>query len=68
MGCDGTWELLSTETICKEIEDMLQKDTPIKDVVENMLDKMVAPDTSDGIGCDNLSLTIVRIKQNPLVQ
>jgi hypothetical protein len=39
----------------------------MKEVVEAMLDKMVAPDTSDGIGCDNLSLTIVRIKQNPLV-
>lgn len=68
MGCDGTWELLTTEVICKEIDEMLSKDTPIKEVVETMLDRMVAPDTSDGIGCDNLSLTIVRIKKLPLVQ
>ena len=68
MGCDGTWELLSTENICKDIEELFNKETPIKDIVEQMLDNMVAPDTSDGIGCDNLSLTIVRIKKLPLVQ
>ena len=68
MGCDGTWELLSTENICKEIEDMNNSSTPLRTVVEQMLDKMIAPDTSDGIGCDNLSLTIIKIKKLPLVQ
>lgn len=68
MGCDGTWELLTTENICKEIEEMNANQTPLKNVVEHMLDKMIAPDTSDGIGCDNLSLTIIKIKKNPLVQ
>lgn len=68
MGCDGTWELLTTENICKEIEEMNNNSIPIKNVVEQMLDKMIAPDTSDGIGCDNLSLTIIKIKKLPLVQ
>lgn len=25
---------------------------------------MVAPDTTDGVGCDNLSLTVILIKNN----
>jgi serine/threonine protein phosphatase PrpC len=25
MGCDGTWELLSTENICKDIEELFNK-------------------------------------------
>ena len=34
MGCDGTWELLTTENICKEIEDMNTNQTPLKTIVE----------------------------------
>jgi hypothetical protein len=34
MGCDGTWELLTTENICKEIDEMNNNSIPLKNVVE----------------------------------
>lgn len=32
-------------------------------LAENLLDKMIATDTSEGVGCDNMSVTIIQIKK-----
>jgi serine/threonine protein phosphatase PrpC len=31
-------------------------------IVETLLDKLIAPDTSTGLGCDNMTCIIVNLK------
>lgn len=57
IGCDGIWETLSTA----EIGDFIQKSQlPLKDTTEKLLDKLLAKDTTEGTGCDNMSCIIVK--------
>ena len=44
LGCDGIWETQTSPDIITWIRNTL-KTTPIKNVVENMLDWLIAPDT-----------------------
>lgn len=57
IGCDGIWETMSTP----EIGEFIQKSqTPLDNTAETLLDKLIAEDTSDGTGCDNMSCIIVK--------
>jgi len=61
MGCDGVWEVLTGTELCK-IADQRLKEKPdilLSQITEELLDKGLAPDTSQGIGCDNMSSILV---------
>ena len=45
MGCDGIWETMSTPDIIKFIRDQLEAKKPLKSTIEDLLDKLIAPDT-----------------------
>jgi len=63
LGCDGVWETKSNLEIinmCKEW--FRQKWTP-KKVVENLLVQLIAPDTSTGLGCDNMTCIVVDLRK-----
>merc|ERR1712086_433350 len=47
MGCDGIWEILTMEEICQ--------------IAEESLDRGLATDTSQGIGCDNMSAIVIKL-------
>lgn len=60
LGCDGIWELLTTEEICAYVEKNINDpEMPMTKLAESLLDKMIATETSEGVGCDNMSITIV---------
>lgn len=58
MGCDGIWELKNAEQLCHFIDE--SKDGLDK-TVENLLDSVLAPNTNEGTGCDNMSCIIVKM-------
>lgn len=58
MGCDGIWELKNAETLCKFIDESTE---PLTTIVEKLLDSVLAEDTSEGTGCDNMSCIIVKM-------
>ena len=64
MGCDGIWETLSTKDICGLIELRLTASpaAPLSKVLEELLDKLIAKDTTEGVGCDNMSAVLVEFK------
>ena len=64
IGCDGIWETLSAQEICKLVDTRLgnSKQAPITPVCEELLDKLLASNTAEGTGCDNMSLVILEFK------
>ncbi len=68
LGCDGIWEMLSAEEITGFINSELKSENlEMKLMAETLLDKMIAQDTSEGVGCDNMSMIIVCLKNAKLV-
>ena len=61
MGCDGIWEILSMEEICEVVEAELKRREKVSEVAEVILDRGLAPDTSVGIGCDNMSCIVIKL-------
>lgn len=61
IGCDGIWETQTSPDIITWVRNSL-KSNPVKKTVESMLDWLIAPDTSNGAGCDNMSAIIIKIQ------
>lgn len=63
MGCDGIWETLTPEQICAKIStNLAARPTKLTSVLEELLDKLIAPDTSTCVGCDNMTSLLVVFK------
>ena len=45
MGCDGIWEMLPGQEILDFINSKLKEKTPLKQIMDNLLEKIIAPDT-----------------------
>lgn len=65
MGCDGVWEILSMEEICQLAAQKMKGSETLKTsaVAELILDRGIAPDTSNGVGCDNMSAIVIKLNQ-----
>ena len=63
MGCDGIWETLSGKDICAFISQRLESNPAVKlsSIVEEVLDKLVAKETMEGVGCDNMSAILIKL-------
>jgi serine/threonine protein phosphatase PrpC len=62
MGCDGVWEILSDEEICKMVKDKMSTEKSLSTIIGELLDKCLAPDTTQGVGCDNMSAVLIKFK------
>ena len=65
IGCDGIWETLQTKEICTIIEQRLSDNPDVKltTIVEELLDRLIAKETIEGIGCDNMSAILIQFKK-----
>ena len=68
LACDGIWDCVSNEEFIKQVaEDIAEKkpaDTAIHNVVEGLLDRILATDTSEGIGTDNMTAILIKLYNN----
>jgi len=66
MGCDGIWEVKSSQEVVDFIDDKLANEVPIKEIIEELLDEICSDDwTKDqSLGCDNMTCIIINIKRN----
>lgn len=62
LGCDGIWECLTNQQISEFLQDKVREGKSAAKAVEDLLDNIVAPDTSTGIGCDNMTCILVTLK------
>lgn len=60
MGCDGIWELKTEDELCELID---KSKVELKDTGEDILNKSLAHNTEEGLGCDNMTAIIVKLKK-----
>lgn len=62
MGCDGIWETKTEEEIGKMITEKESEEMTKDKISEYLLDQLIAKETSDGTGCDNMSCILIKFK------
>jgi len=62
LGCDGIWECMTNQEIVEFIGKGLSRNATISKVCEELMERIIAPDTSSGLGCDNMTTIIVTLK------
>lgn len=64
LGCDGVWETKTNDEVGMLVyEHTVKKKQKINKVVEETLDKLIAPDCNDENGLDNMTLVAVKLKK-----
>lgn len=64
LGCDGIWETKATKDMVKFIDSKISE-TPepkLAVIVEELLERLVAKETIEGNGCDNMSAILIQFK------
>ena len=64
IGCDGVWETLTAKEILNVADQRIKAnpDVKISIIVEELLEKLVAKETIEGLGCDNMSAILITFK------
>lgn len=62
--CDGIWDCLTNEQAIERFGKSL-KEGKLKEVeiVNQVLDEIIAPDTSSGVGCDNMTCILINFNK-----
>lgn len=64
IGCDGIWETLTAKEILNIADQRVKAnpDVKVSTVVEELLDRLIAKETIEGVGCDNMSAILIQFK------
>ena len=62
LGCDGIWEMFPGKEICEMGQEKIKKGMELDKVCEELLDSLIARETQEGLGCDNMSMCLVKFK------
>lgn len=64
MGCDGIWERYvdNSKGLLDLMNSQLRSNKQHQKIVEDILMLLLAKDTREGIGCDNMSIILLIIK------
>jgi serine/threonine protein phosphatase PrpC len=61
MGCDGVWELLNADDICRIVNNKVDDCDDLTLLANEILDKGMAPSLGTGEGCDNMSCIVIKL-------
>lgn len=70
LACDGIWDCLTNEQCIKSMSEKVAtiKDFGTKSIlsrpVETMFEEILAPNTDDGIGTDNMTAILIYFPKN----
>ena len=63
IGCDGIWERYvdNTDAMIERLNEDMKRKKGLT-LVEDLLDSLLAKNTHEGIGCDNMSAVLITLK------
>lgn len=61
LGCDGIWQKFvdNNQGIIDIVNEDFKKHKPHQKIVEDLLEKLIATETSSGLGCDNMTVVLI---------
>ena len=64
LACDGVWDVMTNQQACDFVSQRLQQDRDLKTISSELLDACLAsnPSETQGIGCDNMTAIIVKLR------
>lgn len=67
MGCDGIWERYvdNSQGLIDILKSQLKIKKDLRKIMEDLLNMLLAKDTREGIGCDNMSSILITLKPYP---
>lgn len=69
LACDGIWDCLNNEEACTNMQKYINDakgSTLESDAVAKMLGDILAPNTDDGIGTDNMTCILIQLNNDKL--
>ncbi len=64
MGCDGIWETKTNEDMIKWVQKRISdKSKKLGNILEQLLDELVAKDNGGEYGMDNMSSILIQFKK-----
>lgn len=63
MGCDGIWETKTGKEICEGINSKITPNVKLSSLLDDLLDKLLAVDTTEGTGCDNMTSLLIQFTE-----
>lgn len=64
VACDGIWDCVTNDDVVKIVRSQIKNGDELKTIIESLFDRILAP-CAPGIGCDNMTMTIVKFKNSP---
>ncbi|KAI5056701.1 hypothetical protein GOP47_0028519 [Adiantum capillus-veneris] len=62
LACDGIWDCMTSQMVVDFIHEHIHESSSLSAVCEKILDKCLAPTTTLGEGCDNMTIIVVQLK------
>ena len=65
MGCDGIWEkyVSNNQGMVEWVHGKVESGEGLDKVVEGLLDFLLAKETSEEVGCDNMTAILIQFKR-----
>ncbi|GKA11335.1 probable protein phosphatase 2C 60, partial [Tanacetum coccineum] len=63
LACDGIWDCMSSQQLVDFIHVQLKWENKLSTICERVFDRCLAPSTSTGEGCDNMTMILVQFKK-----
>ncbi|CCW70655.1 unnamed protein product [Phytomonas sp. Hart1] len=67
IACDGIWDVMSNEQVIDFVRSFIQMRKSLGEIAEMLIDQCLSP-YPFGMGCDNMSVVIIKFKRRPLGQ
>lgn len=70
LACDGVWDVMTNQDVCDFVRPRLQQQMDVKEIGVQLLDHCITedPQKTGGLGTDNMTALIVKLKESTVWQ